>query len=60
MAAAILCVALAAREQQAGGRRVAAGVGLALLAAVVLKERIGGAQRAGVLLTLAGIVLISA
>jgi drug/metabolite transporter (DMT)-like permease len=34
MAAAILGVALAAREQQAGGRRVAAGAGLALLAAI--------------------------
>jgi drug/metabolite transporter (DMT)-like permease len=34
IAAAIVGVALAAREQQAGGRRVAAGVGLALLAAV--------------------------
>jgi drug/metabolite transporter (DMT)-like permease len=31
-----------------------------ILAAVVLKERIGGAQRVGVVLTLAGIVLISA
>jgi drug/metabolite transporter (DMT)-like permease len=31
-----------------------------VLAAVVLKERIGGAQRVGVVLTLAGIVLISA
>jgi drug/metabolite transporter (DMT)-like permease len=31
-----------------------------VLAAVVLKERIGGAQRAGVVLTLTGIVLISA
>src|SRR5262245_17784532 len=34
MAAAIAGVALAAREQQPGGRRLAAGVGLALLAAV--------------------------
>jgi drug/metabolite transporter (DMT)-like permease len=31
-----------------------------VLAAVVLKERIGGAQRVGVVLTLTGIVLISA
>jgi uncharacterized membrane protein len=34
MAAAIVGVVLAAREQQAGGRRIAAGAGLALLAAI--------------------------
>jgi drug/metabolite transporter (DMT)-like permease len=34
MAAAIVGVVLAAREQQAGGRRLAAGAGLALLAAI--------------------------
>ena len=31
-----------------------------VLAAVVLKERVAGLQQAGVVLTLAGIVLISA
>jgi drug/metabolite transporter (DMT)-like permease len=65
--AAIVGVALAAREQQAGERRPGAGVGLALPAAICfgfyfppMHAAGAGVQRVGVVLTLAGVVLTSA